>query len=255
MTSRRLARVELLEMASQRAEDARGFAGLAPAYPSAAERAYAQRLASFSDQVAALVRALPAEPSEGDYRAFQTRVDSLSRKYEPAARAMANRVAAQSRAEAARLMGKPIRLGQLARAEELQFVDTYARYQVQLLQKIGRDQVSRIRKYRETDRDIEESIWLVKNRTKLLAERESQALSFDVLSYWCQREGSEEYVWITSRDERVRAGHRRLHGTRQRWDDPPETGRREGRNHPGHPAGCRCRALPLEAWLRARQSR
>ncbi len=240
-------------LAVQLAEDARGFAGLAPAYPSAAERAYAQRLTGFSDQVAGLVRALPPEPTEEDYRVFQMRVDALARKYAPAARAMANRVAAQSRGEAARLTGKPIRLGALSRAEELQFVDTYARYQVQLLQKIGRDQVSRIRKYRETDRDIEDSIWLVRNRTKLLAERESQALSFDILSYWCQRAGSEEYVWITCRDEKVRAGHRRLHGTRHRWDDPPETGRREGRNHPGHPPGCRCRALPWEAWLRAQR--
>lgn len=240
-------RAGLQKATALRQVDARGFAALAPAYPSAAERAYAQRLNGFADQVAGMVHALPADPSEDDLRLFQLRVDRLAKKYEAAARTMANRVASQSRAEAARLMGKPLRLGPLARAEELQFIDTYARYQVQLLQKIGRDQVLRMRKYREIDRPIEESIWLVRQRSKLLAERESQALSVDVLAYWCQREGSEEFIWITCRDDRVRPGHRRLHGQRHRWSDPPETGRREGRNLPGHPPGCRCRAIPAEA--------
>ena len=44
--------------------------------------------------------------------------------------------------------------------------------------------------------------------------------------------GIDEYIWRTSRDERVRESHRRLEGTTQSWDDPPDVG--GGRNeHPG----------------------
>ena len=47
--------------------------------------------------------------------------------------------------------------------------------------------------------------------------------------------GIEEYEWGTSRDERVRSSHSRMHGKRFRWDQPPpETG------HPGEDYQCRC---------------
>ncbi len=45
--------------------------------------------------------------------------------------------------------------------------------------------------------------------------------------------GLDEYIWRTSRDERVRESHRDLEGTIQKWGEPPvvsDDGRRE---HPG----------------------
>ena len=52
--------------------------------------------------------------------------------------------------------------------------------------------------------------------------------------------GVEEYIWVTSRDERVRSTHRDNNGKTFRWDNPPsETG------HPGEDIQCRCVAQPV----------
>lgn len=65
--------------------------------------------------------------------------------------------------------------------------------------------------------------------------------------------GVEEYDWITSRDERVREGHRLLDGTRQKWSEPPiEDPRRGTRGHPGEPINCRCAASPVLTDLAAK---
>lgn len=51
--------------------------------------------------------------------------------------------------------------------------------------------------------------------------------------------GIDEYVWSTSKDERVRPTHIENEGKRFRWDTPPEeTG------HPGEDIQCRCVAIP-----------
>ena len=50
--------------------------------------------------------------------------------------------------------------------------------------------------------------------------------------------GVDEYIWRTSRDERVRETHRRLEGTKHSWDDPPTVGQRQV--HPGEDYNCRC---------------
>lgn len=56
--------------------------------------------------------------------------------------------------------------------------------------------------------------------------------------------GLDEYIWRTSRDERVRESHRALEGTVQKWSDPPTT--LEGRTvHPGEDYQCRCTAEPV----------
>lgn len=52
--------------------------------------------------------------------------------------------------------------------------------------------------------------------------------------------GLEEYVWRTSKDERVRPTHRAKEGRTFRWDDPPEdTG------NPGEDYNCRCTGSPV----------
>ncbi len=55
--------------------------------------------------------------------------------------------------------------------------------------------------------------------------------------------GIEEYIWRTSRDERVRASHRELEGTKHSWDDPPTVGQRQV--HPGEDYNCRCTPDPV----------
>ena len=55
--------------------------------------------------------------------------------------------------------------------------------------------------------------------------------------------GISEYTWRTAQDERVRATHQALEGTRQRWDTPPSVG------HPGQDILCRCVAIPVSEEL------
>lgn len=201
----------------------------------------------YSDRVEALVRSLPGSPTEDHLAVLQQQLDALAVTFERNARAMAKRVAKHSRGEAARLMNVSFRMSANRKAEEARFVDAFAQYQVQLLRGVGRAQVARIRKYQETGRPIADALWLARQRAQLIARTETHGLSVDVLAYWCQEAGSVEFIWVTARDEKVRKGHKRLDGKRFRWDSPPNTGRREGNNLPGHAPNCRCRALPVEA--------
>lgn len=49
---------------------------------------------------------------------------------------------------------------------------------------------------------------------------------------------TEQYVWRTLGDEKVRMEHRRNDGRVFSWSDPPATG------HPGEAPNCRCEAVP-----------
>ena len=53
------------------------------------------------------------------------------------------------------------------------------------------------------------------------------------------RIGVQQYRWLTARDPRVRETHRKLDGTIQRWDTPPDEG------HPGYAIQCRCVAVAI----------
>lgn len=59
--------------------------------------------------------------------------------------------------------------------------------------------------------------------------------------------GSTHYLWRTSGDSDVRAGHRAMNGKVFRWDDPPEVEEngRYMRHHPGQIWNCRCYAEPI----------
>jgi len=58
--------------------------------------------------------------------------------------------------------------------------------------------------------------------------------------------GVTEFIWRTSKDERVRADHEILDGKRFRYDEPPIVDRRRGdRALPGVYFQCRCIAEPV----------
>lgn len=61
-----------------------------------------------------------------------------------------------------------------------------------------------------------------------------------------QREaGVREYIWSTSKDERVRDKHMAVDGQKFSWSDPPPVGNNGERLHPGEDYQCRCAALPV----------
>ena len=80
------------------------------------------------------------------------------------------------------------------------------------------------------------------------------ALNSEIEKLHCEDSGSDSYIWITKKDDRVRECHRTLHGKIFSWNDPPEMWHvsamgeivMDGRKcHPGQDYRCRCIALPI----------
>lgn len=75
------------------------------------------------------------------------------------------------------------------------------------------------------------------SRAKLIARDQLAKANADFNRLRHEQAGITEYVWSTSRDERVRERHRRLDGTRYKYGE--STGA-EGGLPPGKPINCRC---------------
>ena len=82
------------------------------------------------------------------------------------------------------------------------------------------------------------------NKAKFIARDQISKLNADIQKAQQIASGIEYYIWLTSKDERVRQSHRELDGKNCRWDNPPENS--DGRAcHPGEDYGCRCIAIPV----------
>jgi len=79
-----------------------------------------------------------------------------------------------------------------------------------------------------------------RNRAKLISRDQTTKLNSAITQQRQQNLGIEEYVWVTSKDDRVRPTHRANDGKTFRWDDPPKA-----TGHPGHDINCRCIAQPV----------
>jgi SPP1 gp7 family putative phage head morphogenesis protein len=91
---------------------------------------------------------------------------------------------------------------------------------------------------------IRERFQVSNSRASFIARDQVLSLNGQITQKRQTTAGISFYDWDTSRDEKVRPYHRRLHGTRQRWDRPPEVA--PGRHaHPGGDYGCRCLAIPV----------
>ena len=83
-------------------------------------------------------------------------------------------------------------------------------------------------------------------KANFLADQETGLLTAKYAQIQAGEIGSTEYVWSTSRDERVRPDHIALDGKRFSYSSPPITNRATGaRNNPGEDFRCRCVALPV----------
>lgn len=83
---------------------------------------------------------------------------------------------------------------------------------------------------------------VTKRRAQFIARDQISTLNAQLTQRRQRALGIDEYVWRTSRDERVRASHRQLEGTTQSWDSPPTVGARQV--HPGEDYNCRCTPEP-----------
>lgn len=98
----------------------------------------------------------------------------------------------------------------------------------------------------EIAKSIREMGDVTRSRAELIARDQVLKLNAEVTETRHKAAGVEEFVWSTSRDERVRPDHKALDGQRFRYDDPPVVDRRRGtRALPGVHFQCRCVALPV----------
>lgn len=237
---------------------------LAPKPPTAAINAFVSTMDTYAARVSTLVEKLvigklpivgsgdPLDRAALDrgLAELQTALDQLAQKARAPAGTAAKRVLEQSRREAARVL--KLDVPPSPEREKLAIHD-FQKQVVGRLHAAGQAQVARIRKaiaeYEEgasMRKDILDQLWVSRNRGRFIARDECYGLATDTLKMWAQRMGSEEYQWVTCKDDRVRPGHAALDGTTQRWSSPPNTGHGEGNNHPGQAPNCRCRALPVE---------
>ncbi len=87
---------------------------------------------------------------------------------------------------------------------------------------------------------IQKEIKSTKNRAKLIARDQINKFNGKLTELRQQEAGVEQYVWSTSRDERVRHSHSIKDGKVFSWNNPPaDTG------HPGEDFQCRCAAIPV----------
>lgn len=91
----------------------------------------------------------------------------------------------------------------------------------------------------EIVKEISGRFGLAKKRAALVARDQTNKLNGALTRMRQTNLGIEEYIWRTSRDERVRSSHAELEGRRFSWNNPPSVG------HPGTPINCRCTGEPV----------
>lgn len=96
-------------------------------------------------------------------------------------------------------------------------------------------------------KEIQRSGEVAKSRADLIARTEVARAATSLTEARALAVGSTHYIWRTSGDSDVRAGHRAMEGKVCAWNDPPEVDEngRVMRFHPGQIWNCRCWAEPI----------
>ena len=126
---------------------------------------------------------------------------------------------------------------------------------VSLIKSLVTEQVSRVRailneagsgtRVESIAKQIQEATGVCKSRAALIARDQVLSLNGDMAQKRHEAAGITEYIWSTSRDERVRPFHRELEGTRQKYAEPPVVDAKGRRANAGRDFQCRCTCEPL----------
>lgn len=209
-------------------------------YASRVERAVERRVLS---QLPVLGSGDPLdlEALERGLEALSTDLRSLADGLRPRALSAGKRVSEHGRKEVARMMNVSVPKD----ASSVFSAHNYAEDAVLRMKAAGEAQVARIRKaiaeYVEGDsmrEDIRSALWVSRNRSNYVARDASYRYHRATVAEWASRAGSSHAIYVTARDERVRATHAAHDGKVFEWSSPPST-----LSEPG----CRCRMLPVEA--------
>lgn len=109
---------------------------------------------------------------------------------------------------------------------------------------------------------IRESVGATKRQAALIARDQVLKINGQITEARHTAAGIDEYIWTCSGDERVRGrpdglypdakpSHWALDGKRFKWSEPPISGPRGERGHPGTMFQCRCTAYPILPELEA----
>lgn len=180
-------------------------------------------------------------------------------------REVAKAVFLHNRAEMSRVLNIDLRKSEVGLEP---FIRRFVDQNVRLIQSVAVDQLQRMESVVEQavggqvrvevlrDR-IQHTFNVSESRAALIARDQTLKHNAQLTQLRQQQVGVTEYIWTSSRDERVRgrpggkwansqADHWSLDGTRQSWLSPPVTNPETGeRNHPGEDYQCRCTATPV----------
>lgn len=93
---------------------------------------------------------------------------------------------------------------------------------------------------------VQTELGVSKTRATFIARQETAMLVSKFREERYKSAGVRQYIWSTSKDQRVRPDHKDLNGQVFDWDNPPIVDKAHGRRgHPGTDFGCRCIALPV----------
>ena len=131
------------------------------------------------------------------------------------------------------------------RRENVRLIRSMLTYKVQQVHRVLREAGSGTRVETIAKR-IRETTDASPAKAALLARDQVLKLNAQVAADRHKAAGITEYVWRSSRDERVRKRHKQLDGTRQKYAEPPVVDERTGRRaNPGEDYCCRCTAEPV----------
>jgi len=131
------------------------------------------------------------------------------------------------------------------RDESLSLITSQAKAKVDRIREILTDAGTRTR-VEDIAARIQEETGSTPARSALIARDQVLKLNNSVTAARHQAAGITEYTWRTSRDQRVRPGHRALEGKRFTYGDPPVVDTKSGRTaEPGQDYQCRCTGSPV----------
>lgn len=159
----------------------------------------------------------------------------------------ASRHSNRFRADVKRVLG--INLASVVVQEDLKdYLAAAAARNASLIKSLGADTVKRVEQTIVTGvitgqpvsklrKELTRQFGIADKRAQLIARDQVGKFNADLNRIRHEQAGVTEYEWMTSRDERVRARHRKLHGTVYTYGKP--TGAESGLP-PGQPIRCRC---------------
>lgn len=117
-------------------------------------------------------------------------------------------------------------------AENIRLIKDIGTQSASKMQQILEDGIRSGKSTRELVKELQTTFDYGKKRVKLIA-RDQIGKHNGLLNELRQKNaGVDEYIWSTSKDERVRSAHRAREGQTFKWSDPPSDG------HPGQPIQC-----------------